>query len=134
MGARTEGRLRAAEWLLARVSGDFEAIARQGEPLTAPRALLPAPSLDDAKPLNAFNRHSLHVRPGSGTVLLNSGFWGMNFVVMPVLQWEYGYLVFWGAVVGIVEENDASAAQIKITEVNTGVIAAPARRLRASVR
>ncbi|MEZ0216853.1 MAG: alpha-L-arabinofuranosidase C-terminal domain-containing protein [Rariglobus sp.] len=38
------------------------------------------PSLDDSKPLNAFNRHSLHVRPGSGTVLLNSGFWGMNFV------------------------------------------------------
>jgi hypothetical protein len=38
------------------------------------------PSLDDSKPLNAFNRHSLHVRPGTGAVLLNSGFWGMNFV------------------------------------------------------
>ena len=45
-----------------------------------PAAGEPAPSLDDAKPLNAFNRHSLHVRPGAGAVLLNEGFWGMNFV------------------------------------------------------
>jgi magnesium transporter len=29
------------------------------------------------------------------------GIWGMNFEVMPELKWEYGYLVFWGAVVGI---------------------------------
>lgn len=35
-----------------------------------------------------------------------------------------------GKVGGIVEENDASAAQKKITEVNTGVMAAPAKRLR----
>lgn len=35
-----------------------------------------------------------------------------------------------GTVTGIVEENDASEKQKKITEVNTGVIAAPAKRLR----
>lgn len=35
-----------------------------------------------------------------------------------------------GAVTGIVEENDASEKQKLITEVNTGVIAAPAKRLR----
>ncbi len=29
------------------------------------------------------------------------GIWGMNFEVMPELHWEYGYLVFWGAVLGI---------------------------------
>lgn len=29
------------------------------------------------------------------------GIWGMNFDVMPELHWEYGYLVFWGAVIGI---------------------------------
>ena len=27
------------------------------------------------------------------------GIWGMNFVKMPELQWEYGYAVFWGMVV-----------------------------------
>ena len=36
-----------------------------------------------------------------------------------------------GKVTGIVEENDASAKQKLITEVNTGVIAAPAKRLKA---
>ena len=35
-----------------------------------------------------------------------------------------------GAVVGIVEENDASARQKKITEVNTGLLAVPAKRLK----
>jgi len=35
-----------------------------------------------------------------------------------------------GKVVAIVEENDASVQQRKINEVNTGVIAAPARRMR----
>jgi bifunctional UDP-N-acetylglucosamine pyrophosphorylase/glucosamine-1-phosphate N-acetyltransferase len=36
-----------------------------------------------------------------------------------------------GAVTGIVEENDASARQKKITEVNTGLLAVPAKRLKA---
>ena len=41
----------------------------------------PAPVLDESRPLNAFNRHSLQVRPDvSGQVLENSGYWGMNFV------------------------------------------------------
>ncbi|MGH8517770.1 MAG: bifunctional UDP-N-acetylglucosamine diphosphorylase/glucosamine-1-phosphate N-acetyltransferase GlmU [Panacagrimonas sp.] len=35
-----------------------------------------------------------------------------------------------GRVVGVVEEKDATAAQRKIREINTGVIAAPARALR----
>jgi bifunctional UDP-N-acetylglucosamine pyrophosphorylase/glucosamine-1-phosphate N-acetyltransferase len=35
-----------------------------------------------------------------------------------------------GKVVGVVEERDASPAQRKIREINTGVIAAPARELR----
>jgi len=39
-----------------------------------------APALDDSKPLNAFNRHSLSVCPGAGLTLENSGYWGMNFV------------------------------------------------------
>jgi alpha-L-arabinofuranosidase len=39
-----------------------------------------APALDDSKPLNAFNRHSLRVRPGVGLTLENPGYWGMNFV------------------------------------------------------
>ena len=29
------------------------------------------------------------------------GIWGMNFEVMPELQWKHGYLVFWGLVVAI---------------------------------
>ncbi len=41
----------------------------------------PAPSLDESHPLNTFNRHSLHVLPGSeDCVLENSGYWGMHFV------------------------------------------------------
>ena len=36
-----------------------------------------------------------------------------------------------GAVVGIVEENDANARQKKITEVNTGLLAVSAKRLKA---
>jgi len=40
-----------------------------------------APTLDESRPLNAFNRHSLQVRPGAaGCVLENPGYWGMNFV------------------------------------------------------
>ncbi|MEA3291843.1 MAG: NTP transferase domain-containing protein [Pseudomonadota bacterium] len=35
-----------------------------------------------------------------------------------------------GAVTGIVEEKDATAAQLKITEINTGFMAAPVRRFR----
>ncbi|MEK6807033.1 MAG: bifunctional UDP-N-acetylglucosamine diphosphorylase/glucosamine-1-phosphate N-acetyltransferase GlmU [Pseudomonadota bacterium] len=34
------------------------------------------------------------------------------------------------AVVGIVEENDASDAELRITEINTGFLAAPAKKLR----
>jgi magnesium transporter len=30
------------------------------------------------------------------------GVWGMNFDAMPELHWRYGYLVFWGAVAGVV--------------------------------
>lgn len=29
------------------------------------------------------------------------GIWGMNFVKMPELQWEYGYALFWGFIVSI---------------------------------
>ena len=36
-----------------------------------------------------------------------------------------------GAVTGIVEENDANTRQKKITEVNTGLLAVPAKRLKA---
>lgn len=46
----------------------------------------------------------------------------------------YGYgriLRRGGAVQGIVEEKDATPAQRRITEINTGVMAAPAKRLRA---
>lgn len=39
-----------------------------------------APSIDETRPLNAFNRHSLHVRPGAGVALENAGYWGMNLV------------------------------------------------------
>ena len=35
-----------------------------------------------------------------------------------------------GAVTGIVEENDATAAQKRIREINTGILSAPAKRLR----
>ncbi len=39
-----------------------------------------APAIDPSRPLNAFNRSSLRVRPGKGLVLENTGYWGMNFV------------------------------------------------------
>jgi magnesium transporter len=42
------------------------------------------------------------------------GIWGMNFQVMPELQWEYGYLVFWGAVLGIVVGLVAFMKRIKL--------------------
>ncbi|MCP5544860.1 MAG: DUF1080 domain-containing protein [Akkermansiaceae bacterium] len=37
-------------------------------------------SLDATRPLNAYNRNSLLVKPGGGCVLENPGYWGMNFV------------------------------------------------------
>ena len=38
-------------------------------------------AIDEARPLNAFNRRSLHVHPGgSGCVMENEGYWGMRFV------------------------------------------------------
>jgi alpha-L-arabinofuranosidase len=40
----------------------------------------PSPSIDESRPLNAFNRRSLHVRPGAGFTLENAGYWGMNLV------------------------------------------------------
>ncbi|MDF3056570.1 MAG: Extracellular exo-alpha-L-arabinofuranosidase precursor [Rariglobus sp.] len=41
----------------------------------------PSRSIDESRPLNAFNRRSLHVRPGgAGCVLENEGYWGMRFV------------------------------------------------------
>ncbi len=47
----------------------------------ADSAPAPAPSLDESRPLNAFNRRSLRVPAGTaGCVLENSGYWGMNFV------------------------------------------------------
>lgn len=49
--------------------------------VAAGTAAAPAPSLDETRPLNAFNRRSLQVRPGAaGCVLENHGYWGMNFV------------------------------------------------------
>jgi len=39
-----------------------------------------APAIDQSHPLNAYNRSSLHVRPGTGIVLENTGYWGMNLV------------------------------------------------------
>lgn len=39
-----------------------------------------APRIDSSKPLNAFNRQSLRVRPGTGLIMENPGYWGMNFV------------------------------------------------------
>jgi alpha-L-arabinofuranosidase len=40
----------------------------------------PAPTIDETRPLNAFNRRSLHLRSGAGITLVNEGYWGMNFV------------------------------------------------------
>ena len=34
-----------------------------------------APAIDQSRPLNAFNRSSLRVRPGTGIVLENTGYW-----------------------------------------------------------
>jgi magnesium transporter len=42
------------------------------------------------------------------------GIWGMNFEVMPELKWEYGYLIFWGSVVGIVVGLVAFMKTIKL--------------------
>lgn len=42
------------------------------------------------------------------------GIWGMNFDVMPELKWEYGYLVFWGAVISIVVGLVAFMRYIKL--------------------
>jgi alpha-L-arabinofuranosidase len=38
------------------------------------------PAIDTSKPLNAFNRQSLRVRPGAGLVMENPGYWGMKFM------------------------------------------------------
>jgi len=37
------------------------------------------PAIDTSKPLNAFNRQSLRVRPGTGFAMENPGYWGMKF-------------------------------------------------------
>ena len=58
----------------------FWNITSVSEP-TAATAATPAPSIDETRPLNTFNRRSLRVLPGAaGCVLENSGYWGMNFV------------------------------------------------------
>ena len=42
------------------------------------------------------------------------GIWGMNFDAMPELHLKYGYLIFWGSVVGIVVGLVAFMRSIKL--------------------
>lgn len=74
-----------------------------------------SPSIDESRPLNAFNRRSLHVRPGAaGCELENAGYWGMNFVAGE----EYTFLIAARA-----DSDFKSALSVQLCDAAGAVIA-----------
>jgi bifunctional UDP-N-acetylglucosamine pyrophosphorylase/glucosamine-1-phosphate N-acetyltransferase len=75
------------------------------------------------------------IRAGTLSALVEKATGGALAVLGAVLQDPHGYGRMLrderGRLVGIVEQKDASAAQLALREVNTGFLAAPARHMRA---
>jgi bifunctional UDP-N-acetylglucosamine pyrophosphorylase/glucosamine-1-phosphate N-acetyltransferase len=108
--------------------------AEQAEQLGTGHAVLQAmPGIPDSARVLVLYGDVPLIEPDSLSALLEAaGERGMGILVAEVED-PHGYgriLRRGGRVVGVVEEKDASQAQRRIKEINTGVIAAPAAALR----
>lgn len=114
-------------------SGDVK-WAHQKEQLGTAHAVLQAmPAIPDAATVLVLYGDVPLIQPETLQPTIQAGEKSLALVTSQVIDPKgYGRILRdrKAAVKGIVEENDTSAAQKKIREINTGFLAAPARRLR----
>jgi len=119
---------------LARFGDAAPAVAMQTQQLGTGHAVLQAlPDVPDTALVVILYGDVPLVRPETLRALIAAAGTGLGIVTVELAQpTGYGRILRDGAgrVTGIVEEKDASEAQRQLREINTGLLAAPAKRLK----